>query len=56
MLYIEQPVRTGFSSGNADPQNEADLAGDFYAFLQNFYQVFVEYRDYELYIFGESYA
>lgn len=57
MLYIEQPVGTGFSTGDPPtPTNETDVAGDMYAFLQNFLQVFDQYAAGRLYIFGESYA
>jgi hypothetical protein len=57
MLYIEQPVGTGFSTGDPPaPANETDVAGDMYAFLQNFLQVFDQYAAGRLYIFGESYA
>jgi carboxypeptidase C (cathepsin A) len=57
MLYIEQPVGTGFSTGDPPaPANETDVAGDMYAFLQNFLQVFDHYAADRLYIFGESYA
>jgi len=56
MLYVEQPVGVGFSHGGPEPKDEADLSGDFFAFLQNFYQVFPEYQKAELFIVGESYA
>jgi carboxypeptidase D len=53
MMYVEQPVGTGFSHGTA-PNNETDVARDFVAFLTNFLTVF---DDYELiYLVGESYA
>jgi carboxypeptidase C (cathepsin A) len=55
MLYIEQPVGTGFSTG-PEPLNETEVAADMYAFLQNFYAVFSNYASHQLYIFGESYA
>jgi carboxypeptidase C (cathepsin A) len=55
MLYIEQPVGTGFSTG-PEPMNETEVAADMYAFLQNFYAVFSDYVSHQLYIFGESYA
>lgn len=56
MLYIEQPIGVGFSSGSPPPQDEHDVARDFHAFLDNFYSTFTLYQNYELYIFGESYA
>jgi len=57
MLYVEQPVSVGFSSGGPLPQNETQVGADFYAFLQNFFGVFSSYQDdFDFYIFGESYA
>lgn len=56
MLYVEQPVGVGFSHGGPEPVDEKDLSGDFYSFLLNFYSVFEDYRDYQLFLFGESYA
>ena len=56
MLYVEQPVGVGFSHGGPETQDESDVSADFYAFMKNFYQVFTQYQDYQLYIVGESYA
>ena len=56
ILYVEQPVGTGFSFGNDIPHSEDDVAGDFYAFLQNFYTVFTQYQRHRLFVTGESYA
>jgi hypothetical protein len=56
LLYIEQPVGVGFSRGGPVPINEDELSGDVYSWLLNFYQVFTEYQNSQLYIFGESYA
>jgi carboxypeptidase C (cathepsin A) len=56
MLYVEQPLSVGFSSGGPLPQNETNVAEDFYAFLQNFFETFVLYQEYEFHLFGESYA
>ena len=56
MLYIEHPIGTGFSHGNAFPENEDEASGDLDAFLQNFLRVFDRFQDYNLYITGESYA
>lgn len=55
ILYVEQPVGTGFSYG-PEPQDETDVSRDFYYFLQNLYEVFPDLRPKELFIFGESYA
>lgn len=56
MLYIEQPVNVGFSHGGPDPINEEDIASDVYSFLRNFYDVFEDLLQSQLFIVGESYA
>ena len=56
MLYIEHPIGTGFSHGNAFPENEDEASRDLDAFLQNFLRVFDRFQDYNLYLTGESYA
>mmetsp|Transcript_25563 Transcript_25563/g.54284 ORF Transcript_25563/g.54284 Transcript_25563/m.54284 type:complete len:611 (-) Transcript_25563:74-1906(-) len=64
MLWVEQPGGTGFSTASkqwtgkeADDRTEDDVADDFYAFLQNVYNVFGEdLRRKKLYVTGESYA
>lgn len=49
MLYVEQPVGTGFATDNTINEqnqqstgvhNETDVGRDFYGFLQNFYDIF----------------
>ena len=61
MIWVEQPLRTGFSvpSNDAkDPRvrNEYDVADDFHAFLSSFLRVFEHLKDSPLYIIGESYG
>ena len=56
MLYIEHPIGTGFSHGNAFPENEDEASGDLDVFLQIFLRVFDRFQYYNLYITGESYA
>jgi serine carboxypeptidase-like clade 4 len=56
MLYVEQPIGTGFSYGDPLPETERDAARDIDAFLQNFYGVFEHLKPYDFFIFGESYA
>ena len=56
MLFVEQPIGVGFSEGEPPPQDEVDVARDFHAFLDNFYSIFTSYQQFDLYIFGESYA
>ncbi|KAA1472748.1 alpha/beta-hydrolase [Dentipellis sp. KUC8613] len=56
VIWIDQPVGTGFSVGTQDIQDENDLADEFYGFLTQFYSVFPELAKKKLYITGESYA
>ena len=60
LLYIEQPISVGFSHAENDmeiPVDEDDVAGDVYAFLQHFYQLFPDLlTSTKVTIFGESYA
>ena len=56
MLYVEQPVGVGFSVGGPEPEVEADLAGDFFVFVQNFFRVFAPFQSSELFIVGDSFA
>jgi len=55
LLFVEQPVGTGFSYGSR-VDSEADLSADFYNFLVNFFETFETMSDKSLYIVGESYA
>ena len=59
MVYVDQPVGTGFSPAakGAPPKikNEDDVSEDFMGFWKNFMETFdLEGRD--VYITGESYA
>ncbi|KAH7096647.1 alpha/beta-hydrolase [Auriculariales sp. MPI-PUGE-AT-0066] len=56
MLFVDQPLGTGFSNGTSDVTNENDVADRFYGFLANFYATFPELLQKKLYIAGESYA
>ena len=54
MLFIEQPVGTGYSQGTPDIKNEDDLAAQFVGFLQQFLEVFGELKGKKTYLTGES--
>ncbi|KAG1785880.1 Alpha/Beta hydrolase protein [Suillus plorans] len=56
VLWVEQPVGTGFSQGIPDAQNEDDVATQLVSFLQQFLEVFSELKGKKLYLTGESYA
>lgn len=55
MIYIDQPVSTGFSPGNITVNDEHDVATQFMGFWKNFIQTFTM-EGYKIYITGESYA
>ena len=60
LMFIDQPVGVGWSQqGNETNVTDTYEAADhFYTFLSKFYQleVFAPFKDYPLYIFGESYG
>ncbi|KAG1840917.1 Alpha/Beta hydrolase protein [Suillus subalutaceus] len=56
VLWVEQPVGTGFSQGIPNAQNEDDVAVQLVGFMQQFLDVFSELKGKKLYLTGESYA
>lgn len=58
MLYIDQPVGTGFSytTNNGYVTNMDDVGRDLFNFIQQFYVMFPEQKANDLWITGESYA
>ncbi|XP_025093582.1 probable serine carboxypeptidase CPVL [Pomacea canaliculata] len=59
LLYVDNPVGTGFSFTKADQgyaQNEEDVGRDLYSFLEQFFQIYKEYQQNDFYVTGESYA
>ena len=59
VLYVEQPVRTGFSlaaNNSRIVKSEKEVSEDFYSFLISFLKVFTELSDAKVFISGESYA
>jgi vitellogenic carboxypeptidase-like protein len=58
MLFVDQPIGTGFSVAGSQPipNNELALAADLYKSLQAFYTTHKQYKLRPLYITGESYA
>lgn len=55
MLWVEQPVGTGFSIGTPTATSEEDIAADFVKFFKNFEDIF-GIKNYKIFITGESYA
>ncbi len=55
MIYIDQPVSTGFSTGNISVNDEHDVTTHFMGFWANFIDLF-SMQGYDIYITGESYA
>ncbi|KAF9050779.1 alpha/beta-hydrolase [Hymenopellis radicata] len=56
MLWIEQPVGTGFSQGTPTIRDEDELAEQLVGFFQQFLEVFSELKGKNFYVSGESYA
>ncbi|KAK1835437.1 carboxypeptidase [Podospora conica] len=55
IVYIEQPVGTGFSKGPATATSETEVAEQFMGFWKNFVDTFA-LQGYKVYITGESYG
>jgi hypothetical protein len=55
VIYVEQPVGTGFTTGKATITSEEELATQFMGFWKNFIDTF-GMHGYKVYISGESYA
>ncbi|KAL9619196.1 MAG: hypothetical protein Q9204_008320, partial [Flavoplaca sp. TL-2023a] len=55
MVWVEQPVGTGFSQGTPTAENEDDVAEQFLGFFKNFVDTFA-LQGRKVYITGESYA
>jgi carboxypeptidase D len=55
MVWVEQPVGTGFSQGTQTATNEAEVAAQFLGFFKNFVDTFAM-EGFTIYITGESYA
>lgn len=56
VLWVEQPVGTGYSQGTPNITNEDDLAAQVVGFMQQFLEVFSELKGKNFYLSGESYA
>ncbi|KAL6714868.1 hypothetical protein ACLMJK_007128 [Lecanora helva] len=56
VLYIDQPVGTGYSGGSDEATLNSQVTQDFSAWLGAFYDVFTGLSSKNTYIMGESYA
>ncbi|THU78094.1 alpha/beta-hydrolase [Dendrothele bispora CBS 962.96] len=56
ILFVEQPVGTGFSQGTPNITDENGVAEQVVGFMQQFLEVFEELKGKKLFITGESYA
>lgn len=56
MIWIEQPVGTGFSTGTPSATDELQLATQFRGFWKNFIDTFDQLKGAKVYLTGESYA
>ena len=55
VVWVEQPVGTGFSQGTPNATSEADITSQFMGFFKNFVDTFA-LQGRKVYIAGESYA
>ena len=55
VVWVEQPVGTGFSQGTPTATSEEDVAKQFMSWFKNFVDTFAM-QGYSVYITGESYA
>ena len=55
MLWVEQPVGTGFSNGEVTAPTEEEIAQDFIKFFKNF-EIDFGIKNFKIYVTGESYA
>ena len=56
MLWVDQPVGTGFSHGEAKNQSMIEIAKEFNGFLISLYRTFPKLHGKRLWLAGESYA
>jgi len=57
LLYIDQPVGTGFSTANEDyVTDETQVAEEMFVFLTKFFKKYPQYAKNDFYIVGESYG
>lgn len=55
MVWVDQPIGSGFSQGTVTARNEFDVAQQFMGFWKNFVNLFAM-QGYKIYITGSSYS
>lgn len=55
MLWVEQPVTTGFSIGKPNATREEHIAADFISWFKNWQEIF-DISNYKIFVTGESFA
>lgn len=55
VVWVDQPVGAGFSTGNATARDEHDVAAQFMGFWRNFVDTFA-LQGYKVYVTGSSYS
>ena len=56
VVYIDQPVGTGYSDGSDQATTNAQVVADFYSWLKAFYEIFPNLKSKNTHLIGESYA
>ena len=54
VIWVDQPVGTGFSYGGLPVHNEDQVASDMYEFIVNWLAKYPQYAQLEFHLFGES--
>lgn len=53
MLWVDQPIGTGFTTGTPSATTQEETAQDFVKFFKNFEEIF-GIKNYKIYVTGES--
>eukprot|EP01135_Chromosphaera_perkinsii_P002375 Nk52_evm29s222 gene=Nk52_evmTU29s222 len=56
LMFVDQPAGTGFSYTENYDRSDEEIAQDFHVFLGKFFDRYPQYKNNDLYIFGESFA
>ena len=56
LLFIDQPVDTGFSWGDSISENMTTSSAEFQEFLLRFFELYPDLKENGIYLAGESYA